>query len=375
MPSSGVFKTIAEKLAVIAWIEEHGDGIPTWALKHFRDELNWKISGSQQKSATIVEEAVAPQSNGETEKTRAWRRLEARSSRSGGHYFSIKCSTSAPTKRRRLGAIHEPLQCVLMDETSVHFYDPKCQTVDLTGVRHVLLRSTGFVSMRVTVVLAFSALGKKLTPLVIWKGTKQGSKVQKIGTIYVMFQEREWVDSAVLSEWIDMMFPIVLDHGKGKFLVWDAMRAHISKATKAKCKAKEVGMCAIPGGLTSYLQAGDIGTYSSLKEKLSSFINSWKSSDKVDYTRGGNTRPSKNEAVAPWVALEWKDVPDTVVQKSVAAAGYSDGLTQCHIARHDVHGDMFRMNQLDRERHDFADVLLDQSLIYIIDEFTIEDYP
>ena len=100
MPSSGVFKTIAEKLAVIAWIEEHGDGIPTWALKHFRDELNWKISGSRQKSATIVEEAVAPQSNGETEKTRAWRRLEARSSRSGGHYFSIKCSTSAPTKRR-----------------------------------------------------------------------------------------------------------------------------------------------------------------------------------------------------------------------------------------------------------------------------------
>ena len=47
--------------------------------------------------------------------------------------------------------------------------------------------------------------------------------MQKIGTVYVMFQERTWVDSAVLSEWIDMMLPTVLEHGKGKFLVWNSM--------------------------------------------------------------------------------------------------------------------------------------------------------
>lgn len=184
-----------------------------------------------------------------------------------------------------------------------------------------MLKSTGFASMRVTVVFAVSALGKKLTPLVIWKSLKQGSKMQKIGTVYVMCQERAWVDSAVLSEWIDMMFPIVLDHGEGKFLVWDSMRAHISKAIKAKCEAKGVGMCVILGGLTSYLQAGDIGIYSSFKEKLSSFINTWKCSDQVNYTRGDNPAHQQSRQL----------LPGSQVQKSVAVAGFSDETTQWHI--------------------------------------------
>ncbi|KAG2785067.1 hypothetical protein PC116_g13001 [Phytophthora cactorum] len=66
------------------------------------------------------------------------------------------------------------------------------------------------------------------------------------------------------------------------------MRAHISKATKAKCVEKKVVVCVIPGGLTPYLQAGDIGVYSSFKAKLSEFINTWKLSDDVQYTRGRN---------------------------------------------------------------------------------------
>lgn len=47
MPTTRVPKTVTENLAVIAWIEEHGQGIPTRAPKHFHDELGWKISGSQ----------------------------------------------------------------------------------------------------------------------------------------------------------------------------------------------------------------------------------------------------------------------------------------------------------------------------------------
>ncbi|KAG2796012.1 hypothetical protein PC129_g22102 [Phytophthora cactorum] len=113
------------------------------------------------------------------------------------------------------------------------------------------------------------------------------------------------------------------------------MRAHISKATKAKCVEKKVGICVIPGGLTPYLQAGDIGIYSSFKAKLSEFINSWKLSDDVQYTRGGNPRLPSVERVASWVRSAWETVPDSVVNKSVAAAGFSSDGTQWHIARHD----------------------------------------
>lgn len=40
---------------------------------------------------------------------------------------------------------------VLMDETAVYFEDPKRQTINLSGARHVVLKSTDFAFMRVTV--------------------------------------------------------------------------------------------------------------------------------------------------------------------------------------------------------------------------------
>lgn len=46
------------------------------------------------------------------------------------------------------------------------------------------------------------------------------------------------------------MFSAVLDRGKGKGFVSDSMQAHISRA---RCEAKEVGMCVIPSRLTAHL--------------------------------------------------------------------------------------------------------------------------
>ena len=56
---------------------------------------------------------------------------------------------------------------ILMDETAVYLEDPRRTTIDTMGSRHVLLKSTGFASMRLTVVLAVKADGIRVTPLVI----------------------------------------------------------------------------------------------------------------------------------------------------------------------------------------------------------------
>lgn len=133
------------------------------------------------------------------------------------------------------------------------------------------------------------------------------------------------------------------------------MQAYTSKET---CELKPVSV--IPSGLTAYLQAKDIGNYSSFKEKLSSLIDAWKGSDQVDYMRGGNRRPSAINAVSSWVALAWKNVPGTVVQKFVAAVGFFIESAQWHIARHDdLFGDLFRMKWIDREPHDCDQAQMD----------------
>ena len=64
----------------------------------------------------------------------------------------------------------DPSRVVLMDETAVYFEDPRRNTIDVTGSRHVILKSTGYDSMRVTAVLAVSADGTRLPPVVIGKG-------------------------------------------------------------------------------------------------------------------------------------------------------------------------------------------------------------
>eukprot|EP00644_Phytophthora_capsici_P010202 jgi/Phyca11/120428/e_gw1.41.340.1 len=97
---------------------------------------------------------------------------------------------------------------ILMDETAVYFEDARTHTVDEVGARHVVIRSTGFSSMRITAALAVTASGKKLPPCLIWKRKTRGS-IERVGGCYVAYQERAWVDQDLLLNWLDWYFPEV----------------------------------------------------------------------------------------------------------------------------------------------------------------------
>ncbi|GMF19225.1 unnamed protein product [Phytophthora fragariaefolia] len=144
---------------------------------------------------------------------------------------------------------------VLMDEMAVYFEHPRHQAVAVTVARHVVLKSTGFASMHITAVLAVSASGRNLPPLIVCKGANQDGSYA-------------WKSNCL-----------------------DSMRAHISKAVKARVVKKDLQMLVIPGGLAPYVQTGDIGICKSFKDKLSVIIDEWKLSDRVVYTKAGNPKP------------------------------------------------------------------------------------
>jgi hypothetical protein len=102
----------------------------------------------------------------------------------------------------------------------------------------------------------------------------------------------------------------------------------------------------ILGGLTPYVQAGDLGIYKSFKDKFSPIIASWKISDKVELTRGGNPKPPKVNTIIKWVAAAWNQV--NVILNSIKAAGFGDE-NEWHIYKHDVYGATFRNAWLSRE--------------------------
>ncbi|GMF35641.1 unnamed protein product [Phytophthora lilii] len=238
---------------------------------------------------------------------------------------------------------------VLMDETAVYFEDAREQTVEIRGSRHVVVKSTGFASMRVTAVLAVTATGVKLPPLVIWKQKKGSRKIDRVGSTYVAYQPKARVDSELLCNWIDTVFPRVVQ-AEGKALVRDSMSAHIFKTVKAKCAACDIGLCVIPGGLTAYLQAGDIGIYRQFKDRLGALIDTWKNSDRVEYTRAGNPRPPSIEVVAGWVHEAWKGIDQSVIDNLIAAAGFSPLPDEWFIWRHDVYGRRFQQAWEEEEK-------------------------
>ena len=58
-----------------------------------------------------------------------------------------------------------PQNTVLMDETAIYLEDPRRITINASGKRHVVLKSTGFASMRITIILAVGRNLKIITNL------------------------------------------------------------------------------------------------------------------------------------------------------------------------------------------------------------------
>ncbi|KAG2810262.1 hypothetical protein PC113_g23782 [Phytophthora cactorum] len=101
------------------------------------------------------------------------------------------------------------------------------------------------------------------------------------------------------------------------------MRAHTSKVVKARFAKKNVQMLVVPGGLTLYVQAGDIGIYKSFKDKLSSIIDEWNYRIAWSIRRVVTQKQPLVNDVVEWVQSAWKAVPDDVINRSVHAAGFS----------------------------------------------------
>ena len=121
-------------------------------------------------------------------------------------------------------------------------------------------------------------------------------------------------------------------------IVWDSCSA---KDVKEHCQKRSIEFIVIPGGLTPYLQAGDIGIFRELKDKISSIIDEWKRSDHVQYTKGGNPKPPADDVVRSWVLDSWRSVSVSNIKNSITSAGFSTDFKQWHIAKHDVYGNDF----------------------------------
>ena len=192
------------------------------------------------------------------------------------------------------------------DETAVYFEDMGTTTVDITGSRHVPVKTTPYSTMRVTAMLGCDGNGNPSKPFIIGKNKTIGKgyeQIEKVGNSYYCENKKAWMNEFVMIKWIDLEFPpSPFDNTFIKAIVVDSCRAHVSKKVKAHCKKRNIELVIIGGGLTPYLQVCDVVLFSPYKKILNRHIKNWIYGDTdKDYGPRGGLRPPRKELVTSWV--------------------------------------------------------------------------
>lgn len=119
-------------------------------------------------------------------------------------------------------------ETILVDETIIYVEDPRVVTLDGNGARtDVSLKTSKFDSKRIAVVLAVSATGRKLPPLVLFNQPSGASlSIWNCKGCFIGRGPSYLVYADVMRVWIDLIaFPKDTE-SKGKTVVWDSRRNH-----------------------------------------------------------------------------------------------------------------------------------------------------
>lgn len=188
-----------------------------------------------------------------------------------------------------------------MDETPVWFDNQSRYTVTTKGTKHVKQRATS----RITVVLSCCSNGQKQDPVVILK-----NKGPIPDNISVVFQEKAWMNSNIMVEWLKQR------DFTGKHLLLDSFSGHKSKAVLHQLNYTDHTF--IPPRCTSELQPLDIGVNKPFKDMLRAKWNNWIESGQV--TKYGNYKAAPTSLLLAWIADCWKNITTCTVLNSFRAA-------------------------------------------------------
>ena len=117
----------------------------------------------------------------------------------------------------------------------------------------MIVKSTGNEKSRVTVMLTCLADGTKLPPYVILK-RKTLPKYPMPAGIIVRVQEKGWMESRLVVDWLKVVWARRPGGRRRNMLVLDAFRGHVTDEVKKQVKELNGDLVIIPGGMISQLQ-------------------------------------------------------------------------------------------------------------------------
>lgn len=216
-----------------------------------------------------------------------------------------------------------PDDIINMDEVPLTFDLPLTRTVNKTGASSVLLKTTGHERTHFTCVLACTASGQKLPPMVIFKRITM-PKEQLPKGIVVKVNTKGWMIEGLMKEWLTECYgkrPGGFFHRKKALLVLDSMRAHITDSVKAAIKKTNSIPAVIPGGTTKFLQPLDISVNRAFKAALRVEWETWMTSGEKSFTKTGRMRKASFSDVCQWILTAWSAVKESTITNGFRKAG------------------------------------------------------
>lgn len=241
-------------------------------------------------------------------------------------------------KEQRLRDEFEDRFIINMDETPVYFDLVPGKTIDFRGNKSVRIRTSGSEKRHLTVLLAVSADGNMLPPMVVFKG-KRELKFPVPSNWIVTVQEKGWMDEALMLRWIQDIY-LKYTGKERSLLVLDSFRAHkTEKVLKALRKGNTVPAI-IPGGCTSKIQPLDVSINKPFKAELRKEWTAYMRTASQKLSVGEKVKAATKELVIKWLenACDYISSNRTLIMKSFLVCGISNSLngSEDSLVREDV---------------------------------------
>ena len=184
--------------------------------------------------------------------------------------------------------------CIIaMDETAVWSDMVGNVTVDTTGTKDVLLKSTGNEKVKVSVCLNAKANGTKLKPFIVFQGANPEATAlneEFKSRCVAASSSNGWMNEELVSKFLRQV--LVMFSFKKRLLAWDTLEAHMTEDVRKLLKQMKIDDALIPGGCTKYVQAPNVVWKKPFKGHIMESYDEWLASGVHQYTEAGNMKPA-----------------------------------------------------------------------------------
>lgn len=170
-----------------------------------------------------------------------------------------------------------------MDQTPVYFSMAPNRTLELSGTRTVTILASSQHSTRATISVAVTAAGGLLTPMLTFKGKRDGRIATRelphnpeTGRLVLNCQDNAWIDEYTMLQWVNNVLrpyvhevaPLNVHPRQAPVLLLDAFNVHSCESVLAAIRDLGVRVYRIPKGCTGLVQPVDVGIGRPLKSRI-----------------------------------------------------------------------------------------------------------